>query len=209
MLWLFDLDVFVNFLVIIDLGVFFVLIAFLLNLTRLFQEYKTSPLALRNYSTKRVLFLTLIFILAVLTILMSATQSQFSNHSPFFEQLSGWTLGPALYDWTSIYNFVYFSDLQLMSDLYFRTNIFEFIVMNIFIYLGILVIITTLNAKDWLNTWSTLNDFNLGKFEKHLYMRSQNLQFQVKRSATVRVWSRSYYNIKTNDSATNLSTFNR
>lgn len=209
MLWLFDLDVFVNFLVIIDLGVFFVLIAFLLNLTRLFQEYKTSPLALRNYSTKRILFLTLIFILVVLTMLMSATQSQSSNHSPFLEQLGGWTLGPVLYDWTSVYNFVYFSDLQLMSDLYFRTNIFEFIVMNIFIYLGILVIITTLNAKDWLNTWSTLNDFNLGKFEKHLYMRSQNLQFQVKRSATVRVWSRSYYNIKTNDSAADLSAFNR
>ena len=38
LLWLHDLDIFVNFLVIIDLGVFFVLIAILVNVSSLFQN---------------------------------------------------------------------------------------------------------------------------------------------------------------------------
>lgn len=41
-----DSDIYINFLVIIDLGVFFILLAFLLNFISLFRE-------VRNYSPKQ------------------------------------------------------------------------------------------------------------------------------------------------------------
>lgn len=36
--WLHDVEIIINFLLIIDLGVFFILLAFLLNLTQLFTK---------------------------------------------------------------------------------------------------------------------------------------------------------------------------
>lgn len=209
LLWLFDLDVFVNFLIIIDLGVFFVLIAFLLNLTKLFQEYKTSPLALKSYSKKRSLTIILLFTILITSWIPSSLTSYNFHDSNVLNQINTSIQGPLLYDWNSIFNFVYFSDLQLMSDIYFHTNLFEFVIMNVFIYLALIIIITVLNSKDWLFQLSPNTNESLGKYEKHIYMRAQNLQFQIKRSATVRVLSRSYFDKIKNDSALNLSTLNR
>lgn len=96
-----------------------------------------------------------------------------------------------------------------MSDIYFHANLFEFVIMNIFIYLALIIIITVLNSKDWVSQLTPTISESLGKYEKHIYMRSQNLQFQIKRSATVRVLSRSYFDKNKNDSTFNLSTLNR
>jgi hypothetical protein len=75
--------------------------------------------------------------------------------------------------------------------------------MNVLIYAGILVIVFTLyiNFNAGNNQLSLLNH----KFEKQIFQKSQNLQFQIKRSATVRVWSRSSFNTLAVDTKINVS----
>ena len=60
--WLDDADIFINFLVIIDLGVFFILLAFTLNLTKLFT-YSLSSTRIFYYSIYIPFFISFIFII--------------------------------------------------------------------------------------------------------------------------------------------------
>lgn len=204
LLWLFDADVYTNFLIIIDLGVFFVLLAFLLNLTKLFQS-DTSVGESQRTHRKSIMITTSVLLFSLIGSLM------FCNYERLSYFLYSWISEPICYDWFSLYNFVYFSDLQLLTEVYFHVNIFEFILMNLFIYVGILLIALTLNLE-LPNTSEQKNTLMLNsylitkKFEKHLYQRSQNLQFQIKRSATVRAWGR--HNFSLNDSTTDLNSIN-
>lgn len=207
-MWLHDLDILVNFLIIIDLGVFFILIAFLLNLTRLFQDHFGSTLhGHKRESARKVISVAVSC--ACVTILVYP--ANFLNLY-FWSGIASASATVILYDWYSVFQFKFFSDLQLLSDVYFHTNLFEFSIMNIFIYLAVLLIASVVNLKDWTLEWSPLSRasaLSCRKNEKSIYQRAQSLQFQVKRTATVRVWNRVSNDRIFRDSTSDLSTTDR
>ena len=176
LLWLHDLDIFVNFLVIIDFGVFFVLIAILVNVSSLFQN--TYLFSLLN---KLVYTLPILSTLLVLTVSKSNTSTLLDPHTIFFNLTH--------YNWYSIFSFNYFSDLQLMSDIFFILTSLEFVIMNLYVYLTIIYIYILLNLIKvvFISSKGLTNSDSNGSY---LFMRSQDLQKQSNQVATVRVWNK-------------------
>lgn len=175
-LWTVDLDVYVNFLLILDLGIFFVLIAFLVNLSHLFQSNHTFT----KLQTPLVLGY---FIFNLLFVFWGTAESTSTSN------LLNLPCTLTLYDWYAVFSFSYFSDLQLLSDLYYCIFSFEFIIMNFYLYLAIFVtyivfFLTKLvghTSSGYLSTCAS---------NKITFIRYQNLQKQVNQTATVRVWSK-------------------
>lgn len=187
--WLNNLDVLINFLIIIDLGVFFTLLAFSFNLIFIFES---------NFCTKTNTKITPVFLISVFFSLL-VFKNETIEITPLFLDYVNWYL---------IFNTEFLSDMQLLSEIYFSYNFFEFILMNLILYLGLLVALfiiqlrlrfsqtiatTNLNSKIQLR-WDNLN-----------YLKSQNIQSQIKQSSVVRVWSS---NLKYNDSKRNLNKIN-
>ena len=175
LLWLHDLDIFVNFLVIIDLGVFFVLIAILVNVSSLFQN--TYLFSLLN---KLVFMLPFLFTLLSLIISKTNTGELLNPYAVFFSL--------NYYNWYSIFSFNYLTDLQLMSDIFYILTSLEFIVMNLYVYLTIVYLYILLNLiKVVFISGKAVNKSDSGS--SHLFMRSQDIQKQINQVATVRVWN--------------------
>lgn len=105
------------------MGVFFILLAFLLNFISLFRE-------VRNHAPKPTLgFMALVGLLA-LFLYLGDVDTTYSN-LPFLI---------TYYDWFSIFNLYYFTDLQLLSDIYYVFAGLEFILMNFYLYTVILIL---------------------------------------------------------------------
>ena len=172
LLYTMDLDIYVSFLLIIDLGVFFVLIAFLINLSHLFQSEPTlsDDTSLKNLS----------FVFVLLAFASAGALHTSTNNTALPN------LVLTLYNWYSILNFSYFSDLQLLSDLYYSFFPHEFVLMNFYLYLSIVLIYTIVFLIQLLGTPSTA----LLNYGKPSFLRYQNMQKQINQSATVRVWSK-------------------
>nr|YP_011027884.1 NADH dehydrogenase subunit 6 [Euplotes vannus]UPM52094.1 NADH dehydrogenase subunit 6 [Euplotes vannus] len=169
--WLIDSDIYINFLVIIDLGVFFILLGFLLNFISLFRETRGSSNPLLSF---------LVFGLLV------GAFSCFSDAEVGTAELP---LLVTYYDWFSIFNFYYFTDLQLLSDIYYVLAGLEFLLMNFYLYSVILVIYCLRRSPQ------ERSDFFLTTFKDNVtvrgnFMRTQDIQSQILSRATVRVWQK-------------------
>ena len=170
--WLLESDIYINFLLIIDLGVFFVLLGFLLNLVSLFADHSRNLVVNLFYFFYFIFFIFLSFLGTSLA----------SSSLPFLV---------SFYDWYTIFNLVYFTDLQLLSDIYYIFVSFEFIIMNFYLYWVILVLYIlrqfTLVVTGGGGVFSPQQSLNTVRGN---FMRTQDIQSQLLVSASVRVWSR-------------------
>lgn len=200
--WLDDADILINFLIIIDLGVFFILLAFVLNIIKMFTF---QDLYLNNYYNTLIFFFGIGFIL--FQWYFSASFALYLTN--YYLIIYNFLI--TFYNWYSLYTLLYFTDLQLLSEIYFHFNFFEFILMNFIIYFTIALIYFILSYSilvksiDFLSLPLSFIKFN--KFNNHFFIKSQNLQNQILTKANLRVWSRTNFKIK-NGFKTNLSKFN-
>jgi hypothetical protein len=175
-LWLSDLDIFVNFLIIIDFGVFFVLLSFLVNLSHLFQN---STVFIKYQTNLIYMLFTILLIVCLFN--PGSVNSTLLFRSFVFEL--------TFYNWYSIFNFNYFSDLQLMSDIYYLFTAYEFLLMNFYIYITIVYIYIILTLITSFNINPKYSQ-NYTKNNHFIFIRSQDIQKQVNQTASVRVWSK-------------------
>ena len=169
--WLLDADIYINFLIIIDLGVFFVLLGFLLNFISLFQVTKPAI----SYSSSIFLFLPF------LLFIIGASDNGVTN-LPF---------GISFYDWYGIFTLYYFTDLQLLSDLYYIFSSLEFIIMNCYLYTVILVVYVLRQVSGFANSsYSPFTRPSGPTTVRGNFMRAQDVQSQLLTTSSARVWSK-------------------
>lgn len=182
--WFLEFDVFINFLAVIDLGLFFILLAFIMNFNNSYNY---------TYSVRVGEFNKVWLLLLVVAFMLALTLPVNSYLTPSLEYLCPSTL---LLNWGELASAPYISDLQLWSDSYYTFNLFEFILANVILYVAI-VVIYLLIQKNQLT-----GKLHLSKLPEspstHLdtFMKYQDTQKQVNRVAIVRVWSRSKNNLK-------------
>lgn len=171
LLWFAELDVYVNFLMVIDLGVFFVLAALLVNFVPLFQSHISS-----TFSTTLV---SALLLFSVSSYLLGGELDYYSTPEIIF------------YNWADIFGLNYFSDLQLLSDIYYVFNCFEFLIMNLYLYLTILTVYIFFTLKRLLEVSSVFTGNMFQNNGAHsVVMKQQDFHKQSQQLATVRVWSR-------------------
>lgn len=181
--WFLEFDVYINFLMVIDLGLFFIILAFVINFTNLYNYNFTQAINFKNTLLLVSLSLIIYFVYIVSTDYNCST-------SPLNNNL----ISISLTNWYDLYNTVYMSDLQLWSDIYYILNFFEFVVANLIIYVGITVIVLIIKITD--NIHMLKNNLNFKTYFKNnelnydIFMKYQNTQKQVNKTGLVRVWTK-------------------
>jgi hypothetical protein len=179
-----DGDIFIGFLWVIDLGVGLIFFIFILHYsTFLYQKAKLDK------SSREVgfIFISVLFLLTFFYFFSNPVDSFYTgglNKTWFF-----------LLTWYDYYDFFYtyvVTDLNLLRELYFYNNSFEFFLINFLLFYGILaaILLTFLIKRifsftnhDQLLYWVTTLNLNSTYF-----IRNQNYLKQTATSTGTRVW---------------------
>ena len=177
--WNFEGDLFINFLIIIDLGLYFLFYVFFLHYSNLFTAVSKLTTSLYNISYYVILAIFLFFMPAEIS---AGLEIYLILHN----QIS-------FYNWYSILNLLFSADLQFLAELYFGFNFTEFILMNFYIYIVLLLVyylISTTSIVLFIITICShisLNTLSYSTFSALL--KYQDLERQKNTTEAVRVWS--------------------
>lgn len=183
-MYLLDGDIYVSFLLILDLGVFFIFFSFLISLTDLFVNkfYVNSSYNVLNYFLKYVVvevpFLFLFYNPNFLNNLMEYSWVFFVTHTNYFSLLSG----------------TFQSDMQLLRYVFFYNSYLEFVLLSVLIYFSIFIIASFYNfisifrlySYDYKNTILGKNNANNSVY----FFKKQNFNKQVSSKSSTRSWFR-------------------
>ena len=182
-----DGDIFVGFLWVIDLGVGLVFFIFILHYTTFLHQKSNLDKTSREFSY---------ILLSMLTFLASSTFGFTAVNSGLFSEIT--KIWKFLISWYDYYEFFYsltVTDLNLLHEVYFSNNSFEFFVINFFLLYGILVSILLCflikRIFNFLNQTQLLNQNVLAYTRSTYFIRSQDYLKQQSMSTGMRVWVKS------------------
>lgn len=179
-----DADIIVSFLIIIDLGVFLVMFSFMLHVTKFLQLKNYHDLSLSNLN-KTISLITLLITYYYLVFFENSSNSVKDVENSWFFYIS-------YYDYYKINNVFINSDLQLLKELYFYINNYEFFVISICIYIGLITAYSIFNFSYKFITnlnvglITGLKSFNIA--EASYFFRYQNIIKQSTTTPSSRVW---------------------
>lgn len=179
-----DGDIFVGFLWVIDLGVGLIFFIFVLHYsTFLYQKAKLDK------SSREVSFLVLGFLFLITFFYFFVSPTDMFYTSGFQKT---WFFFISWYDYYDFYYSHVVTDLNLLRELYFYNNSFEFFLINFLLFYGIVgaILLTFLIKRifsftnhNQLMHWHALNGLNSTYF-----IRNQNYLKQAATSTGTRVW---------------------
>jgi hypothetical protein len=178
--WNEDIDILINFLIIIDLGLFFIFFAFLIHNTNLF-----------SYTIKKNIIIKVLFTVMLLVILY-----YYLHHNYFFllkySNLINFLYSYNYYNYFNIFNLIFFTDLQLLTELYFVYNFLEFIIMNFYMYIAIIAVYYLINFTTLLESFNfdsiLFKKYRVNTLFFNEFFKTQNMQKQINTSVSTRVW---------------------
>ncbi len=180
-----DADIFVGFLWVIDLGVALIFFIFILHFGNFLHQ------KINTYLSNKTLTYFLFFILFII-IFFNFLANPFNSINLELKKI--WTLFVTWYDFYGICQSYSITDLNLIRELYFYNNSFEFFVINFMVFYGILACISiTFLIKRVFNFmgFSQLKNFKLLlENNSTLFIRNQNFIRQQNTSTGTRVWSK-------------------
>jgi hypothetical protein len=181
-----NLDIFIGFLWLIDLGVGLVFFIFILHFSNFL--YKKLKIKL-NY--KFFLYLILITGIILTFIVIFPTPTNYNTNNFIY---SIWFFMVNWYDYYDFFNNFFKTDLNLLREIYFYNNSLEFIIINLFLLYGIVnsIIFFFLIKKIFLFlNFYQFNSLNfLLNINTFFFIRNQNLINQQMESSVLRVWNK-------------------
>ena len=181
-----DMDIYVGFLWVIDLGVGLVFFIFILHFTTFLFQKSSINLSFRYFIYLNFFFITFLFF----TYYMPLT----ADTSSFFQLSKTWYYKLSYIDYYLVYNTYEVTDLSTLKDTYFLLNSFEFYLVNFSLFFGLLISILlcflTQRIFNFLNYSQIVNWSLLKKINSNFFMRNQNFIKQQNTSPTVRVWQK-------------------
>lgn len=185
-LWLFldDGDIFIGFLWVIDLGVGLVFFIFILHYSNFIHQKVTLDKSAREF------FFWLLGLLFLMSFFFFLAQPVDSYYAQGFQKT--WFFLITWYDYYEVFWTQGVTDLNLLRELYFFNNSFEFFLINFVLFYGILgaILLTFLIKRAFmllnltqLTQYATLTHVNATYF-----IRNQNFLKQHLTSSGTRVW---------------------
>lgn len=179
-----DGDIFIGFLWVIDLGVGLVFFIFILHYST-FTYQKTT---LDKSSREFVLLLALLFSLLSFFFVISGPTDQYFNSG--FNKT--WFLLVTWYDYYTFFFSRTVTDLNLLREVYFFNNSFEFFMINFLLFYGILssILMCFLMKRifSFLNAAQITNYGLLNQTSSLFFIRNQNFLKQQSTAGAARVW---------------------
>lgn len=182
-----DGDIFIGFLWVIDLGVGLVFFIFILHYSTFLHQKSNVDKTSRSLSFFGVLAAALLAVYALAPLPRADLTSK--------EELLVWTLSVSWYDYYDIFFSQTITDLNLLHEIYFTLDSFEFFVINFFLLYGIVgsILMTFLIKRVfvYLNATQLVNHNLLSTIGSSFFIRNQDFLKQQGTSAGQRVWIRS------------------
>ena len=125
-----DGDIFVGFLWVIDLGVGLVFFIFILHYTTFLHQKSNLDKTSKEFS---YLVFSLILFTSLFSFILVSTNSFIS-----VQLLKVWNFFVSWYDYYEFFESATVTDLNLLHEIYFTNNSFEFFLINFFLLYGIL-----------------------------------------------------------------------
>ena len=179
-----DGDIFVGFLWVIDLGVGLIFFIFILHYST-FLHQKSNL----NKTSREFTFATIALLSAVSTFWIFSLPVHNSSNSVIIKT---WIFSVSWYDYYDFFASLTVTDLNLLHEIYFTNNSFEFFLINFFLLYGIVAsILMSFLIKRIFNfmNFNQLIDYKFIEQAKATYfIRNQDYLKQQSTSAGTRVW---------------------
>lgn len=189
-LFLNDGDILVGFLWVIDLGVGLVFFIFILHYS-VFLHQKSSL----NKNSREVIASGL-FLLSTASFLTYVAYPVDSNSTTGFDKT--WLFLISWIDYYLIEDISTVTDLNLLHEIYFVNNSFEFVLINFFLFYGIVASILLSFLIKYIFSKLALPQFNsmnlLSNVNSTFFIRNQDFLKQQSTSAGERVWVKQRFN---------------
>lgn len=179
-----DGDIFVGFLWVIDLGVGLIFFMFILHYSTFLHQKSNINKTSREFSFAALSLLTLVTVFVFLS-------SPVSNESQ--SVLSRiWFFSVSWYDYFDFFFSATVTDLNLLHEVYFKNNSFEFFLINFFLLYGVIAsILMSFLVKrifNILNFSQVVNSDFIHQARATYFIRSQDYIKQQSMSAGTRIW---------------------
>lgn len=179
-----DGDIFVGFLWVIDLGVGLIFFMFILHYSTFLHQKSNLNKTSREFSFTMISLLTLLTLLSFLA-------SPFDNLSTT-NIAKTWFLFVSWYDYYDFFFSLTVTDLNLLHEIYFTNNSFEFFLINFVLLYGIISsILLSFFVKrifNFLNYSQLMDTRFIHKTQASYFIRNQDYLKQQSTSAGTRVW---------------------
>lgn len=191
LLFFLDSDILINFLLIIDLGVFFIFISFIMMISKYIDNKYNYTNSIKNI----FIFLIILFILYfyIMYLFCIDINLNFSLSWNFFINFI---------NYNSISFLIYTTDMVLYKEIYFNINYLEFILINIQLALSLILIyvlyllILKINFK-YINIFN-INKISFKKVNSIYFFKNQNVFNQYNIPASSGVFFKKKYDTKAN-----------
>ena len=187
-LWLLadDGDIFIGFLWVIDLGVGLVFFIFILHYSTFLHQKSTVD------KTSRELSFALLASLFFLSYLFFLSQPLDATYSKGFSKT--WFFFISWYDYYDFFYSFIVTDLNLLREIYFINNSFEFFLINFVLFYGIVSsILLSFFIKrvfNFLNLTQLTSTSFLSRVNSTFFIRTQNFIQQQSTTSGARVWTK-------------------
>lgn len=186
LLFLEDGDIFVGFLWVIDLGVGLIFFIFILHYSTFLHQKSNLVKTSREFTFAALSIFSLITLTTFLhTPIAVHTSSALST---------SWVFSVSWYDYYDFYATTTVTDLNLLHEIYFTNNSFEFFLINFFLLYGIISsILLSFLVKRIFNflSYSQFTDSRFLNLARSTYLiRNQDYLKQQRTSAGVRIWNK-------------------
>ncbi len=179
-----DADIFVGFLWVIDLGVGLIFFIFILHFSNFLHQKSFFDLS------SRFLFLFFFFFLFVFIFFYFIANPNDINLN--YQLKKSWFFFLSWYNYYSFFYSYTLTDLNLLREIYFYNNSFQFFLINFMLFYGIFASINLCflikRVFTFLNI-SQLKNLNISnEINSTFFIRNQNFIKQQNTSAGTRVW---------------------
>ena len=184
LLYLDDGDIFIGFLWIIDLGVGLIFFIFILHFSAFLYQKAIIEL------TSKVFIMILFFLSFILLFLIFILNPVDTNFNLTLQKT--WFFFISWYDYYDLFFCYTISDLNLMREMYFYNNGFEFLLINFMLFYGIISSICFCflikRIFVFMTTTQLLHMNFLTEINVNFFIRNQNFMKQQYASSGTRVW---------------------
>jgi hypothetical protein len=179
-----DGDIFIGFLWVIDLGVGLVFFIFILHYSTFLHQKSILD------KTSRELSFILIGVLFFLSYFFFLSQPVDNTYVKGFTKT--WFFFISWYDYYDFFYSFIVTDLNLLREIYFINNSFEFFLINFLLFYGIVSsILLSFFIKrvfNFLNVTQLMSSTFLSRVNSTFFIRSQNFIQQQSTTSGARVW---------------------
>lgn len=176
LLFLDNFDIFVGFLLLIDLGVILIFLILVFHFINFLDN--------KIFSKKPINFFFPVLLVSFFILSHNFFKPLVASDN-IFSFLISW------YDYFLLQNNVYKTDLNLIKEMYFYNNSFEFILINFFILYGLVLslmfffVLKKVNLKQFFLFFKSFDFKNTNS--SYLFIRNQNLLNQQDEGASLKI----------------------